>query len=164
MFSLFAGIYFFVKCWLTYKSIMLTEKPFDKKRKTVYDFFFRKPFSLNAPHTHASYSLSLSRPNSLSSSPWATPISHNPPHRTLTICSISHPHESQTNREHELESLTKHGATRHDKAWRGVAWRSEARNTSTSTRSRFLFFRFTRFTMMGLIVVGFGLWSCWWWV
>ena len=68
MFSVFAGIYFFVKCWLTYKSIMLTEKPFGKKRKTVYEFFFRKPFSLNAPHTHASLSL----PNSLCSSPWAT--------------------------------------------------------------------------------------------
>ena len=74
MFSVFAGIYFFVKCWLTYKSIMLTEKPFGKKRKTVYEFFFRKPFSLNAPHTHASLSLSLSLslPNSLCSSPWAT--------------------------------------------------------------------------------------------
>uniref|UniRef100_A0A2N9J9I5 Uncharacterized protein n=1 Tax=Fagus sylvatica TaxID=28930 RepID=A0A2N9J9I5_FAGSY len=30
-------------------------------------------------------------------------------------------HGSQTNREHELESLTKHGVTRHDKAWRGTA-------------------------------------------
>ena len=106
---------------------MLTGKPFEKNWETVYEIFFRKPFSLNAPHTHASYSLSLSRPNSLSSSPWATLISHNPPHRTLTICSISHPHESQTNREQELKSLTKHGATRRGEARRSLARRCVAR-------------------------------------
>jgi hypothetical protein len=61
------------------------------------------------------------------------------------------------NREHELESLTKDEVMRHGEAWRGVARPGEARNTST--RSGFLFFRFTR-SVMGLNVVGFGLWFC----
>ena len=39
-------------------------------------------------------------------------------------------------------------------------WRDEARNTST--RSGFLFFRFTRSAMMGLIVAGDGFNCCRW--
>ena len=45
MFSSFAGVYFAVKSKSTVKCLLLTRKMLSKIRKTVYEKFFRKPFS-----------------------------------------------------------------------------------------------------------------------
>ena len=99
MFSSFAGVCFAVKSKSTVKHLLLTGKFFSKTRKTVYEFFFRKPFSNLLPTPLLS--LSLSRPTPVTALPPRTCSSKTSlfapalyrtkaiKHRNLPLCSCS---------------------------------------------------------------------------
>ena len=122
MFLSFASVCFAVKSKSTVKHLLLTGKFFSKTRKTVYEFFFRKPFSnlLPMPHPTLLLSLFLAQPLLLlsllvlalsSKTSLSTPALYRMKaikHRNLPLCSCSLLFRFRTANPHPPSSIS-HG-------------------------------------------------------
>ena len=151
---------------------MLTGKSFTKIRKTVYEIFFRKPFSKSVRLSVSAlflclYSLSLS-PNSCQANPshpqplWPllsfSRSTNNPPLRSLTQKTpLKHEQKLKWPKKHDDRGEVRSCEMRHGAVRRGERARShELVFFLRFTRSIAVGFDYCRFWVMMFTVMGFG--------